>query len=259
MHEPGERRARFIMATIDNVVITAGGRIDGAFAARAGTSLKALAAIRGVTPLASAIAAARGAGAKRIAVIGDDEIRRACYNDVDAVIADTGSGGGNVSAALRAWPQDEALLYLTSDMPYIDAAHLIDLLSRTDDETMVLPLASHAAYFERFPSAPRAGITLRSGTFVNGGVFVMPPGVSARLDSVAARFFEARKSPLQMARLVGLPFLLAFLTRRLELSALEARAETVLGVRARAIVDAAPELGFDIDDLDHYEYACENE
>ncbi len=259
MHEPGERRARFIMATIENVVITAGGRIDGAFAARAGTNLKALVAVRGVTLLASAIAAARAAGASRIAVIGDDEIRRACRSDVDAIIADTGSGGGNVRAALRAWPQDEPLLYLTSDMPYISAAHLSDLLSRTDDETMALPLASHAAYSRRFPSAPRAGVRLRSGTFVNGGVFVLPAGTSARLESVASRFFEARKSPLRMARLVGLPFLFAFLTRRLDISALEARAEAVLGVRARAVVDAAPELGFDIDDVEHYDYACENE
>ncbi|MHB8462271.1 MAG: NTP transferase domain-containing protein [Vulcanimicrobiaceae bacterium] len=246
------------MATIHNAVITAGGRIDGAFAARAGTGYKALAPIRGVTPLASVIAAARGAGAQRIAVVGDDEIRRACQNDVDLIIADTGSGSGNVRAALRAWPQADPLLYLTSDMPYIDSAHLVDVLSRIGGDTMAMPLTSHAAYSRRFPSAPRAGIRLRSGTYVNGGVFVIPPGVSAHLERLASQFFDARKSPLRMARLVGLSFLLAFLTRRLDIPALEGRCETVLGVPVCALQDAAPELGFDIDDLDHYVYACEN-
>lgn len=244
------------MAVCANAVITAGGRIDGAFAAAAGTSIKALAPLHGTTSLARVIAAARGAGAQRIAVVGDAAVRDACEHDVDRVIADTGSGEGNVVAALRAWPQDEPLLYLTSDMPYIQAVHIVGLMDCIKENTFAMPVVSLAQYRQRFPDAPPAGIALRDGAIVNGGLFVMPAGASSHIEAVAMRFFAARKSPLAMARLVGLPFLVSYLFRRLTLAGIEGRAQSILRMPVMALRDAAAELAFDIDDASHYAYAC---
>jgi len=61
-----------------NAVITAGARVDGEFAGRIGTDVKALARIGNRTMLQASIEAARGAGATRIAVVGGAEIRAAC-------------------------------------------------------------------------------------------------------------------------------------------------------------------------------------
>ncbi|MBV9232457.1 MAG: NTP transferase domain-containing protein, partial [Candidatus Eremiobacteraeota bacterium] len=67
-------------------VITAGGRIDGEFARVAGTTVKALARVRGATMLQRVVDAVRGAGATRIAVIAGEEVVRACRSDVERVI-----------------------------------------------------------------------------------------------------------------------------------------------------------------------------
>ncbi|MBV8722740.1 MAG: NTP transferase domain-containing protein, partial [Candidatus Eremiobacteraeota bacterium] len=58
-------------------VITAGGRITGEFAREAGTPIKALVRVRGVTMLDRIVDALRGAGAQRIAIVGGEEVRAA--------------------------------------------------------------------------------------------------------------------------------------------------------------------------------------
>ena len=59
-------------------VVTAGGRIEGDFAPSAGTRVKALASVRGVTMLQRMLDALRAAGVNEIAVVGGDEVRAAC-------------------------------------------------------------------------------------------------------------------------------------------------------------------------------------
>ena len=125
-------------------VITAGGPIDGAYAARAGTTLKALAPMRGRTMLARTIDALRGCGIEQIAVVGNDAVRDACAAIATVkMVADAGTGAGNVLGALDAWPDDATLLYLTCDMPYIDAASLQWVLDRIEPSTLSMPLAEH--------------------------------------------------------------------------------------------------------------------
>ena len=142
-------------------VITAGGPIDGAYAARAGTTLKALAPIRGRTMLARTIDALRACGIERIAVVGNDAYATQCEPIAPVtMVPDAGTGAGNVLGALDAWPDDDALLYLTCDMPYIDARSLQWVLDRIEPSTLSMPLADYSEFVTRFPGAPPFGITL---------------------------------------------------------------------------------------------------
>lgn len=239
-----------------NAVITAGGRIDGEFARLAGTSVKALVCIGETTLLSRVIAAARGVGIERLAVVGNDEVRAHCGADVECIVPDRGDGAQNIAAALRVWSSDEPLLYLTSDMPFIQAAYLKQFLDATQDADVSMPIIDAATYLARFPNAPAAGVQLGKDRVVNGGAFFFAPGSIPLVEPFAARVFQARKSPLKMAGLVGLPFALRFLSRRLDVSHIEAHAKRILALEVRAIRVDAPELAFDIDDVRTYEYAC---
>jgi GTP:adenosylcobinamide-phosphate guanylyltransferase len=238
-------------------VITAGGRIEGAFAAAAGTGVKALAPIRGTTMLASIVDALRAAGATRIAVVGGDEVRAACAAHVDRVIPASPSGSVNLLSALRAWPEDgQPLLYATSDLPYVTAGAVADFLARAAPGALAVSLTSFAAFAARFPNAPPAfGITLAGERVVNGGIFSIPSGCSERIARVATRFFESRKRPWLMASLVSPLVLIKFCFGRLSIADLESLATATLDVRAIAIRDCAPELAFDVDADAEYEYA----
>ena len=185
-------------------VITAGGPIDGEYARRAGTDLKALAPVRGRTMISRTIDALRECGIERIAVVGNDAVRNACAPfAVVKIICDAGSGAANVLGALDAWPDEEPLLYLTCDLPYIDVRSLQWFLDRIDRRTLSMPLVEVDAFHERFPGCPPFGITLAGERVVNGGVFHLPQGSRARIRALrrahcstrAKRHGRWRRSP----------------------------------------------------------------
>ncbi|MFY9737747.1 MAG: nucleotidyltransferase family protein [Candidatus Cybelea sp.] len=237
-------------------VVTAGGRIDGAFASAAGTRVKALASLHGATMLARVLGALRESGATRIAVVGGEEVRSACGAAVERFIDESPSGSENLLRALRAWPEDgEPLLYATSDLPYITADAIRDFTQRTPDGTLAVPLVESADYAARFPHAPACGITLAGERVVNGGIFLLPPDSAPRLARAASGFFEARKRPWRMASLVGPLALIRFAAGRLSVTDLERTAQRVLQMPASAVRRCAAELGFDVDTAAEYAYA----
>jgi hypothetical protein len=148
------------------------------------------------------------------------------------------------------------LLYATSDMPYVDAAAVRDFVARAPEAALAMPLTAAARFEARFPGAPPFGVRLGRERVVNGGMFAIPGAAAPLLADVAAAFFDARKSPWKMASLVGPAAALRFAFGQLTVSAVEARASAVLGVRACAVRDAAPELAFDADTIAEYQYAA---
>lgn len=239
-------------------VITAGGIVDEAYARIAGARIKALAAVRGRTMLDRAIDAAAACGAREIAVVGAPDVEAVCDGRVRTIRA-AESGAQNVLLALRAWPDDEPLLYLTSDMPYLTPASLRDFVERAAPGTLAMPLTDHDAFVRRFPAAPPFGITLAGERVVNGGAFVLPAGARAAIERLATTMFDARKAPWRMATLVGPAFLVRFAMRRLSVHDVEMRAQRVLGFRAAAVRDAAPELAYDADTAEEFAYALERD
>jgi len=237
-------------------VITAGGRIAGEYARAAGTGVKALARVRGATMLDRCIDALREAGASRVAVVGGSEVRASCGARVDAFVDEAATGTENLVRALRAWPDDgEPLLYATSDMPYVDGRSIRAFLERAPVDGVAMPLTAYAEFVARFPGAPPCGITLAGERVVNGDVFYIGGGLARRVEAVAGRFFEARKHPWQMARLVSPRLTIRFLFRRLRIGDLEAHARGALGLAASAVRRCPPELTFDADTLADFVYA----
>ena len=241
-------------------VITAGAPIEGEYAMLAGTKLKALAPVRGRTMLDRTIDALRDAGVTRIAVVGNDEVQRTLEGRIEKKIADGGSGAKNVLGALNAWPEDgQPLLYVTCDMPYVLPQHIREFLERVPRDALVMPLAEIEDFTVRFPGAPPFGITLAGECVVNGGIFHIPAGASARIRSLATAMFDARKAPWRMATIAGPAILFKFLLRRASIHELEARATKILGLPVQAVRRCAPELAYDADTADEYRYAIEHE
>jgi CTP:molybdopterin cytidylyltransferase MocA len=235
-------------------VVTAGGRVDEAFAAAIGTPVKALAPFGNGVLLDAVMSAISGAGIADIAIVGGRELES--HRGAARLIAAATDGATNVARALDAWPAGDDLLFATCDLPFITAAGLAAYLAASRDYDLTLPLAGAAAYAAAYPGAPPHITELAGERVANGSVFFIRAGARTAVRTVAGRFFEARKSALGMARLLGSTLLLRYAVRRLRIADIERRARAVLGVRAAAIRDAAPGLCYDIDTLDDYRYAC---
>ncbi len=241
-----------------DAVITAGGRVDGEFALALGTHVKALAPFAGKTLLQITIEALRAAGIERIAVVGGADVRSACGSTVEKVIDESDDGAENLRRALHAWDEQAALLYLTSDMPFVTGRVLLAFLERVPPQTLALPLTDWSAFCGRFPAAPPFGVVLGGEKVVNGGAFVIPPHSRDRIERFATQFFDARKSVWRMARLTGPVLLLRFAFGRLSVAQVETQAQRLLRIAARAIRGAPAELAYDVDDLNEYRYAVAN-
>jgi hypothetical protein len=237
-------------------VVTAGGRVDEAFAVAIGTRLKALAPFGSGTLLDVMLGAIADAGIADVAVVGDAEIRRRVDGGVRVVAADE-DGAVNVARALDAWPAGDDLLFATSDLPFARGTELHAFLAAAAGYDLSLPLATATAYEAAYPGAPPHVTALGGERVASGSVFFIGSRARAPVRAVAGEFFRARKSAVGMARLLGGALLLRFLVRRLRIADVERRAERVLGVRATAIRAAAPGLCYDVDTLADYRYACD--
>lgn len=237
-------------------VITAGGLVDGEFAEAIGSRVKALAPFGARTLLDVVLDACAGAGIANVAVIGGSEVRahlagRDGVRTIDAAV----DGATNVLRALDAWP-GERFVYLTSDMPFATPGALRDLIGRSEPYALCMALAGADAYEARFPGAPAHSVTLSGERIANGNAFVIAPAAVEPARGFATKVFDARKSLLKLALLLGPSMCVRFATKRLSLADLEAYGRRRLGVAVGALRDCDPGLCYDVDSLDDYRYAC---
>ena len=236
-------------------VVTAGGRVDGAFARAIGTDVKALAPLGSGRLIDPVLGALRGCGIDAIALVGGPEIASHVRSANVTLIDAAPDGATNVLRALDAWDEGD-LLFATSDLPFVTADALAAFVAASRAFALTMPLAAGDAYEAAYPGAAPHLTTLSGERVANGSVFFIAEHARAALRSVAGRFFDARKSAIGMARLLGPALLVRYLVRRLRIADVEARARTTLGIDASAIRDASPALCYDVDTLDDYRYAC---
>jgi GTP:adenosylcobinamide-phosphate guanylyltransferase len=236
-------------------VVTAGGLVPPEFASVIKTDIKALAPLGGRRLIDPVIDAVRGVGVLGLAVIGPPAVRAYCGDRVDRFIDSAPSGVENIKRALRAFPQADRILFLTSDLPFVDAAGLGGFVEASVGQGITMALAPASAYSARFPGSPPHFVSFGQTSYANGSAFFIDQHAVDALEEVAGRFFSARKSLPRLAMLLGVTLSLRFAFRSLRISDIERRAGQALGVSARAIVNADPGLCFDVDEAADWRYA----
>ena len=207
-----------------DAVITAGGRLPSALATRFGTDIKACVKFGGESMLARTVAALRGVRAvDRIAVVGADAARSEA--DVDEFIIEKATGEDNLLAALGA-AQGDRTLYCASDMPFVSARALTDLLERSPEPACVV-----------YP------------------IFVVRARTLLKHERAITRSFGARKSLTALAALFGPALMIAYLRGALRIGDVEARASKLLGGPVIALRGTDPALAFDCDEATDFSYA----
>jgi GTP:adenosylcobinamide-phosphate guanylyltransferase len=248
--------------TTYDAILPAGGEIDPAFADKVGTNNKALIELGGKPMVARVVQALRDSGrVRRIAVIGPAEVQEvAKAHGADLVLEQGLTGPDNIMnglAALQAGPEPpHKVVVATSDLPFLTP----DLVRRfidscPTDTDICLPLVTKAEYQARFPNSTATFIPLADGVWTAGCLYLLDTQALLRAKPHIDRIFAVRKSKLGMAKLLGPGFLLKFLTKKLAVPDIETKIRSLLDCSGRAIPGSAPELAFDIDYLDDYEYA----
>lgn len=239
-------------------VVTAGGRLEGALAQASGQEIKALAALDGQTPLIrQVLGALEDSGVVREAVVvGPLAHLEPHVSAPHRLIAEGNGGIENLVRGLEAIEAGDGFaLFAASDLPFLCADSVRWLVQNApEDADIVFPITDRPRYEARFPQTPGAWARLEGRELTGGSVFLLRPAAIRRNRQLIERAFEARKSQLGMARLLGLGFALRFALGQLSVSAAERRVTELTGCRCRVLHDAHPHLACDLDTHEEWLY-----
>lgn len=154
--------------------------------------------------------------------------------------------------------QGDSVLFVTADLPYIESRHVRDFLgSIPQGAGLAYSVVPVDACYARFPGQKRTSLKVREGRLTGGNLIYAKREVVNSLIGLMQAAYDARKSPLRLAALVGpgvaLRALLGqVLPATLPLACLEAAMTRKVGAMARAVVSQHPEVATDLDSLEQY-------
>jgi len=239
--------------------------IDPEFAAKVGVSNKALIEFGGQTILQRTIDALKASGrVGRTVVIGTPDVLASdAVKHADYTLEAGGSGPENILKGLRflvGQPNAPAkVMIVTTDMPFLSAKVVQDFIDLCPvDRDICVPLVTKADYQALFPNSSSTFVPLQDDVWTVGGAYVMDSKAFQNSLPHIEKVFANRKSKLGMAKLLGPVFLYKFLRKKLTVADIEGKIQGMLGCSGSAVLKSPPELAYDIDYLDDYEYAIEH-
>jgi GTP:adenosylcobinamide-phosphate guanylyltransferase len=167
----------------------------------------------------------------------------------DYLALSNGSFVENITAGVDALKGDIAVAGVTSDIPTLVPEAIDDLVEQTFKQRAAVsyPLISEEDLLAAYPGSERTFVKIRGGRVTGGNVMVFAPHVFERMQDLAQQMFEARKSPVKMARIVGPVFVTKMMSGQLNPRDVEKRLNKLLGVKCAAIYTRYPCIGADVD------------
>jgi len=250
-----------------DAVVTAGGRLTGAFAKESGVQVKALIELGGRTLLERTVSALAGSDrVDRIAVVGPKEVREVAEAaGATHYVPEEGSGIDNLMAGIRALKATGQIVMSTSDLVVVQPEDIDDLIGRVPASVALsYVVVTSEEFLTAFPKRENKHfVGLRDGQFVGGCVFVVDVGALQRIESELRAMFLARKVPVVLASFIGARVLLQFALARLlgrwvapTTAELKARVERSLGCQAVIVRGASPRLALDVDTRKDWRFAA---
>jgi hypothetical protein len=150
------------------------------------------------------------------------------------------------------------ILLSTADLPLLTPEAIRDFLERCFkvEAELYYPIITRQSIEEKFKGARRTYVRLKEGTFTGGNLALMRADALTPCALKGEKLVKLRKSPLGLARQIGLLFILKFILGRLTLAEAERSFSRLLGVKGTAIITPYPEIGMDVDKPEDWELVC---
>lgn len=232
-------------------LVLAGRPYDGRFGPRARIGWESLVPVGGrpmVHWIVEALLAVDGLDA--LVVVGPpDLVVDLCDPRIRVVAPGTGLFD-NVRRGLDALePLTGEIIVAAADAPLVRPGHIAAFLerARAQGADLCYPVVRRQVCERAFPGVQRTWVKLRDGSFTGGNIFRLTASAARPAATAGEALLRLRKSPLRLARTVGLWFLVRYLLRRVTLLEVQTRFSRVLGVGGCAVEVDDPEIGVDVD------------
>lgn len=168
---------------------------------------------------------------------------------VDLILHADGNLPENFYAGLGRVDSNKKVLVVSADIPLLTSEVVDDFLSRCEEReaSVYYPIIAKATIEERYPDVERTYMTLAEGKFTGGNLFLVDPCVAVKNKEWLDKASKARKSPLQLIQILGLPFIFKFIFHLLTVRDLEQRISDLIGARGVAVNTPYVEVSIDVD------------
>ncbi|MGE5542968.1 MAG: NTP transferase domain-containing protein [Bacillota bacterium] len=185
----------------------------------------------------------------RIVVVAPPGVERCVTSRKAGFVSPGGSMVENVMRGFETLGGDGRALVATSDIPLVTAEVVDGFIGECGavDLDFYYPVVRQDVMEARYPGVRRTYAGMREGRFTGGNMFLVDVRIADKLRKTLEFLVENRKKPLRMAAVLGVPFLLKMVLKRLSIPEAERKAGSLYGLKAKAVVTAFPEIGFDVD------------
>ncbi len=155
--------------------------------------------------------------------------------------------GANILLAQN--PAEEHCLIISADVPMLTAEMVSWLIERVQetDHDLYYGVIERRVMEGRFPNSRRTYVGLKDGEYCGGDANAIRKRIVASQNPLIDRLSEARKNPIQEARLMGLDTLLLLLLHQLTIKQVIKKIGRRLGMKGRALMVPYAEMGMDVD------------
>ena len=155
----------------------------------------------------------------------------------------------NVLRGLKELPGAQRVLLSTSDIPLITVQGIDNFIDLCGDKQadMYYPVIAKESVEQKYSASNRTYVHLKEGVYTGGNIFLFNPQIVKECLLKGQQLIEARKSPIKLCLLVGMLFLIKFLTKRLSLQEAERKVSQLLEIEGKVVISPYPELGVDVD------------
>ncbi|MGM0470888.1 MAG: nucleotidyltransferase family protein [Bacillota bacterium] len=189
-----------------------------------------------------------------IIVIGPQEVEEYLLDQgADVVIATKQSLLENVELGLEylsTHSQSKWGVFITADLPLINSQSIDDFIIKAEallGYQVYYPIIEQDINLATYPQVDSTYVTLKDGTYTGGNLTLIETTAITDDYSLLEQIFARRKSPLQLAKILGVKFALRLLCQRVTLAEIESKLTALVGSKCKAVLTNNPELGFDVD------------
>ena len=182
-------------------------------------------------------------------VVPSAENLGAWADKVDRLVVSDASFIDNAIAGAESFDSGRHVLGATGDLPALTPEAIDDFVRQSLDAgaEFSYPLIRAEDMEAQFPGSERTYVKVAGGRVTGGNLVVCSAELLRRNHDIGQRLFDTRKSPVAMARVIGIPFIFKYLTGRLRVDDVERKMEQLLGAKCVAVYSSYASIGADVD------------
>ena len=152
-------------------------------------------------------------------------------------------------AVLEHNPDERSVAVVSSDIPLItsEVVNWVINSSLTSKNDLYYAVVEQSQMEKRFPNSARSYVKLQDMNVCGADLAVIDLDLYKSREDFWRKLFEARKSYLHQARLIGFDILILLLLRRLTFNATVERVTRRLEISGKGLICPYPEIAMDID------------